>query len=177
MNARALKIGVASQNARRNLIISLTTLLLGLPSARAVDFHVATAQDLQSALFLSAGNGVNNNIYVTNGYYLDTGSFHYASSGTNSLTLLAEPGVASSAIVLDSGGSGSSLNIVCTVPCQITVQGMTFMRNCGNVSLGGLQIAAPGSVIVVNGCEFLSPTNSSGAGLVITAGNNVTVTN
>ncbi len=152
-------------------------LLLGLPSARAVDFHVATAQDLQSALFLSAGNGVNNNIYVTNGYYPDTGSFHYASSGTNSLTLLAEPGVASSAIVLDSGGTGTSLNIACTVPCQITVQGMTFLRNCGNVSLGGLQIAAPGSVILVNGCEFLSPTNSSGSGLVITAGNNATVNN
>ena len=152
-------------------------LLLGLPSARAVDFHVATAQDLQTALFLSATNGFNNNLYVTNGYYLDTGAFHYASSGTNSLTLLAEPGVASSAIALDSGGAGSSLNIVCTKPCQITVQGMTFMRNCGNISLGGLQIAAPESIILINGCEFLSPTNSSGAGLVITAGNNVTVNN
>jgi Right handed beta helix region len=177
MNARALKIGVASQNARRNLIVSLSTLLLGLPSARAVDFHAATAQDLQSDLFLSAENGVNNNIYVASGYYLDTGSFHYASSGTNSLTLLAEPGVASSAIVLDSGGSGKSLNIACTAPCQITVQGMTFLRNCGNGSLGGLQIDAPGSVILVNGCQFLSPTNSSGAGLVITSGKNVTVTN
>ena len=152
-------------------------LLLDLPSARAVNFHVATAQDLQSALYLSATNGFANTIYVTNGYYLDSGSFHYASSGTNSLTLLAEPGVASSAIVLDSGGTGSSLNIVCTVPCQITVQGMTFLRNCGNVNLGGLQIAAPGSAIVVNGCEFLSPTNSSGCGLVITAGANAIVTN
>lgn len=51
------------------------------------------------------------------------------------------------------------------------------MRNCGNYYLSGLQIAAPGSAIVVNGCEFLSPTNSSGAGLVITAGKNATVTN
>lgn len=177
MNACALKILAGSQIARRHLIVSLTTLLLGLPSARAVDFHVATAQDLQSDLFLSAGNGVNNNIYVASGYYLDTGSFHYAGSGTNSLTLLAEPGVASSAITLDSGGSGSSLNIACTAPCQITVQGMTFMRNCGSASLGGLQIDAPGSVILINGCEFLSPTNSSGSGLVITDGKNATVTN
>ena len=89
-------------------------LLLGLPSARAVDFHVATAQDLQTALFLAATNGVNNNIYVTNGYYLDTGDFNYASPRTNSLTLLAEPGIASTQIVIDSGGTGSSMNIVGT---------------------------------------------------------------
>jgi hypothetical protein len=150
---------------------------LNLTNGRAVDFHVATAQDLQTALFLSATNGVNNNIYVTNGYYLDTDAFHYVSPGTNSLTLLAEPGVASSAIALDSGAAGSSLNIVCTTNPAITVQGITFLRNCGNAGLGGLQIAAPGSVILINGCEFLSPTNTSGAGLVITSGKNVTVTN
>ena len=152
-------------------------LLPCLPSARAATFHVVTAQDLQTDLYLSATNGVSNTIYVTNGYYLDTDAFHYASTGTNSLTLLAEPGVANSAIALDSGGTGSSLNIVCTQPCQITVQGITFLRNCGNTSLGGLQIAVPGSVILVNDCQFLSPTNSSGAGLVITAGNNATVNN
>jgi hypothetical protein len=167
------KIGRAERLWLAGLVMCL---FLGLPTARAVDFHVATSQDLQSALFLSASNGVNNNIYVTNGYYLDTDAFHYAGIGTNSLTLLAEPGVASSAIALDSGASGSSLNIVCT-NAQITVQGITFLRNCGNANLGGLQIAAPGSVILVNGCEFLSPTNTSGAGLIISAGNNVTVTN
>ena len=54
---------------------------------------------------------------------------------------------------------------------------MTFLRNCGSTSLGGLQIAGGNTVILVNGCEFLSPTNSSGAGLVITSGKNATVTN
>jgi hypothetical protein len=151
-------------------------LLLGLPSARVADFHVATAQDLQNALFQSANNGANNTIYITNGYYLDTGSFHYASSDTNSLTLQAEPGVASSAISLDSGGTGSALTITST-NCQITVQGMTFIRNCGDYSLGALQIAAPGSEILVKGCEFLSPTNTSGVGLLITAGKDATVDN
>ena len=151
-------------------------LLLGLSSVKAVDFHVATDQDLQSALYLSATNGVNNTIYVTNGYYLDAQAFHYVSPGTNSLTLQAETGVASSAISLDSGGTGSALTITCT-NCQISVQGMTFIRDCGSYNTGGLQIAAPGSDILVNNCEFLSPTNSSGAGLVITAGKNATVNN
>ena len=45
---------------------------------RAVDYHVATAQDLQNALTLAAANGANNNIYLTNGYYI--GNFNYNSS-------------------------------------------------------------------------------------------------
>ena len=42
--------------------------VLAAMSARAVDFHVATAQALQNALTLAAANGANNTIYVTNGH-------------------------------------------------------------------------------------------------------------
>ena len=50
--------------------------------ARAVDYHVATVQDLQNALTLAANDGADNNIYVTNGYY--TGNFNYNSANVNS---------------------------------------------------------------------------------------------
>ena len=146
-----------------------------LLTARAVDYHVATAQQLQTALTLAAASSVSNNIYVTNGYY--TGNFNYNSAKANSLTVLAETNVASSQITIDGGGTGASMNIISTGSSNITVQGLTFLRNCGSTSLGGLQIAGGNTTILVNGCSFLSPTNSSGMGLVLSSGLNATVTN
>jgi len=118
---------------------------------------------------------VSNNIYVTNGYY--TGNFNFNSSNVNSLTILNEPGVASGQIVIDSGGTGSSMSITASASPFITVQGMTFMRNCGSTSLGGLQITGGNTAILVSGCQFLSPTNSSGIGLLLQSGISATVTN
>src|ERR1035441_1363306 len=91
---------------------------------RAVDYHVATAQDLQNALTLAAASSVSNNIYVTNGYY--TGNFNFNSTNVNNLTILAEPGVANTQIAIDGGGTGSSMNIISSASPYITVRGMTF---------------------------------------------------
>ena len=81
----------AHEAALRGCILALLT-LLGLTNARAVDYHVATAQQLQTALTLAAASSVSNNIYVTNGYYL--GNFNYNSANVNELTIwpnLASP--------------------------------------------------------------------------------------
>jgi hypothetical protein len=144
-------------------------------AARANDYHVNSPQTLQNALTLAAASSVSNNIYVTNGYY--TGNFNYNSANVNSLTLLAEPGVTNTQITIDSGGTGSSMNIMGSATANITVQGMTFLRNSGGTISGGLQIACGNTAILVNGCLFLSPTNSSGIGLEITSGLNATITN
>jgi predicted outer membrane repeat protein len=146
-------------------------LLLGATGARAVDYHVATAQDLQNALTLAAASSVSNNIYVTNGYY--TGNFNFNSTNVNNLTLRAETNITSSRVVIDSGGTGSSLSMTATATAYLTVQGMTFMRNGGS----GLQIAGGNTAILANGCQFLSPTSSSGIGLNLVSGLNATVTN
>ena len=53
-------------------------LLTAWSTARAVDFHVVTAQDLQNALTLAAANGADDVIYLTNGYYI--GNFNYNSA-------------------------------------------------------------------------------------------------
>src|ERR1035441_8648665 len=142
---------------------------------RADVFHVDTAQKLQTALTLPAASSVSNTIYVTNGYY--SGNFNYNSSNVNNLTILAETNVANSQIIIDSGGTGSSMNISGSATANITVQGMTFLRNCGSTSIGGLQIAGGNTTILVSGCQFLSPTNSSGIGLLLLSGLNATVTN
>jgi uncharacterized protein (UPF0333 family) len=63
--------------------------LVGLTiTSWAVDFHVATAQDLQNALTVAAANGANNNIWLTNGYYI--GTFNYNSTASYNLAIMAE---------------------------------------------------------------------------------------
>src|SRR5579872_652655 len=160
----------------KTLVLAISA-LCGPTAALATDYHVATAQALQNALSLAAASTVSNNIYVTNGYY--AGNFNYSSSNANSLTILAEPGLTNTQVTIDGAGTGSSISISATAAADITVQGMTFLRNCGGTSLGGLQIAGGNSntTILVNGCLFLSPTNSSGIGLDITSGLNAMVTN
>jgi hypothetical protein len=157
------------------LLVSVNVALSPM-AVRALDYHVNSAQTLQNALTLAAASSVSNNIYVTNGYY--TGNFNYNSTTGNYLTLLAEPGVTNTQITIDGGGTGASMNISGTVTSNITVQGMTFLRNCGSTSIAGLQIAGPTNCqILVKGCLFLSPSNSSGMGLEISSGLNATVTN
>ena len=83
-------------------------LLFTIP-ARAVDFHVATAQDLQNALTLAANNGADDIIYLTNGYYI--GNFNFNSAEARNLSLLAETNVANTQITLDGAGGGRALNL------------------------------------------------------------------
>jgi hypothetical protein len=146
-----------------------------LSTTRADDYHVSTAQQLQNALTQAAASSVSNNIYVTNGYYI--GNFNFNSSSVNSLTILNEPNVDKSQIVLDSGGTGSSMNLSGSATANMTVQGMTFLRDSGSGTVGGLQIAGGNTAILVSGCSFLSLSNSTGIGLSISSGSNATMTN
>lgn len=150
--------------------------MLAAVAARA-DFHVATSQDLQNALTLAAGNGANNIIWLTNGYY--TGNFSYNSSATYSLTVQPEPGVANTNVTIDGGGGGRGLNIACSgASGNVTVSNITFLRNCGNYQIGALRIAASGGgTTIVDGCRFLSATNSSGMGLELASGLNTIIRN
>ena len=145
--------------------------------AWAVDFHVAASQDLQNALTLAAGNGADNNIFLTNGYY--TGNFLFNSTGGHNLTIANEPAVTNSTqIAIDGGGNGHGMYLANTGTGSFTVQGITFLRNCGNSGIGALGIAGGGgSTILVQNCQFLSPANTSGEGLELDSGLNATITN
>jgi hypothetical protein len=157
--------------------LALLTLAVAGRQCWAVDFHVATAQDLQNALTTAAANGADNNIYLSAGYYI--GNFNYNSSSANNLTIANEPSVTNNTqIAIDGAGTGRDMNLANTGTGNITVQGITFLRNCGNSGIGALRIA-PGSAssILVQNCQFLSPTNTSGMGLEIDSGLNATITN
>jgi hypothetical protein len=149
--------------------------LLGWSAAGQTVYTVSNAQSLQNALTLAAASTGSNLINVASGYY--TGNFNYNSSNVNELTVQALPGVSNTQITIDSGGTGSSMNIAGSATANITVQGMTFLRNCGSAGIGGLKIAGGNTTILVNGCLFLSPTNSSGIGLQLSSGLNATVSN
>ena len=123
----------------RRLTALLVLATFSVNIARAVDYHVSTAQALQNALTLAASDGANNNIYITNGYY--TGNFNYNSSGGYNLTVTNEPGVTNTQITLDGGGGGRALAITSSGTSAITVSGITFSRNCGSTTIGALRIA------------------------------------
>ena len=153
-------------------------LLTALSTARAVDFHVATAQELQTALTLAAANGADDNIYLAAGYY--TGNFNFNSAEARNLVLQGEPGTTNTDITIDGAGTGRDMNLTGTGIGNFTVRGLTFLRNCGNSSYGALRIAGgTGSTLLVDSCQFLSPTNtgSSGIGLEVVSGQNAMVTN
>jgi hypothetical protein len=116
----------------------LLVLLLAAPGACAVDFHCVTAQDLQNALTLAANNGADDNLYLTNGYYI--GNFNFNSSEARNLTVLPEPGLTNTGITIDGAGGGRALNLSSSaITGNITVQGITFVRNCGNPGIGALR--------------------------------------
>ena len=156
-------------------LLLLAALLLGVAPARAVDFHVATAQELQNALTLAAANDADDNIYLTNGYY--TGNFNFNSTEARNLTLQAEPGVTSDQVTIDGAGGGRAMNLTCSNSFgNMTVQGITFLRNCGDTAKGALRIAVgSAATISVSACRFLSPSNSSGMGLEIVSGQNASI--
>ena len=118
-------------NQNLSLCLVAAGVLISQLPVRAVDFHVATAQDLQNALTLAAANGADDNIYLTNGYYV--GNFNFNSAEARNLTLQAEPGVASDQVTIDGAGGGRSMSLSSSAADNsITVRGLTFLRNCGS---------------------------------------------
>jgi predicted outer membrane repeat protein len=153
--------------------VAVWALLLVAAPCRAADFHVANANALQSALTTAAGNGADDVIYVAAGNYL--GNFNFNSAQAHDLTLRGEPGTTNTAITFDGAATGRDVNL--TSAGNVTVRGLTFLRNCGDIGRGALRIAANGGSILVDSCYFLSATNSAGMGLEIAAGVSVIVTN
>ena len=95
--------------SKREFVRGILTLTLALGFAGrglAVDFHCVTAQDLQNALTLAAANGADDNIYLTNGYYI--GNFNFNSTGGHNLTVQAEPHVADTAAIPFSMSAGGA---------------------------------------------------------------------
>jgi len=131
----------------------------------AVDFHVATAQDLQNALTSSAADGADDNIYLAAGYY--TGNFNFNSAENYSLTIQGEPGTTNTAITIDGAGTGTDLNLANTGVGNFTVRGITFVA--GALSIGG----GSASTVLVDTCRLLNGGNLGVSGQYVTVTNSV----
>ena len=158
---------------RRKIGLCLTVWTMGeaVGTAWAADFHVTTAQELQNALTLAAANGANDTIYLAAGYYI--GNFNFNSDEAFELTIQGEPGTDRAQITIDGDGVGRALNLTCSAAADITVTGITVLRN----NNPGLLVSTASGEILLNSCRFLSPTNKSGAGVEITSGYNAAIRN
>lgn len=132
-------------------------------AAQAAEFHVTTAQELQTALTAAASNGEGDTILLAAGYY--SGQASYASSESHALTLRSEPGVAPHEVSLD-GGGGRALNINVSVAADVAVAGITLVRNCGAAATTALQLSTSGDALVSN-CTVVATGAMLGAGIGI----------
>lgn len=161
-------------------LLTATLVLAGFAVKVSAQPVAHTAQDFQNDLTTAESDGADNTIYLTNdlngGYFV--GNFNYNSTGGHSLVIQPAPGTTGT-ISIDGGGGGRDLNITCSSSSgNVTVNNITFIRNCGNYLIGALRIAAgSGGTINVSGCNFLSPTADAGEGLEIVAGQNATIIN
>jgi hypothetical protein len=145
--------------------------------AGAADFHVTNAQQLQNALTVAAADGAADNIYLAAGTYL--GNFDYNSSESYDLTIEGEPGTATTNIIVNGAGAGRSLSMSCYAPANLTIQGITFIRNCGNGqnSWGALRCSTTNADVSISGCNFPLPANAYGMGIEIVSARNLTISN
>jgi len=157
----------------------MVAVCLGVSAAcntQAVDFHVTTAQELQNALTVAAGNGSADTVYLAAGYYI--GNFNYNSAEAAALTIRAEAGVANTAVTVDGAGAGRSLAVSCSADTAVTAQGITFSRNCGNTANAGLRIqtgTGDGADVLVVDCRFIGVDGAQGIGLEVQGGRDVTI--
>ncbi len=148
--------------------------VFGAASAIAAEYHVTTAQELQTALTLAASNGEDDTIYLAAGYY--TGVVTFNSSEARALLIRAEDGVASHEVTLDGTGLGSALSLTATAAANLTVRGLTFSRHCGNAGKGALAFSTSTSgAILVDQCQFIAANGVSGMGVVIGSAQSATV--
>jgi hypothetical protein len=84
---RLQKKGIPRHSRNWTILAAATFLAFGAP-ARADDFHVTTAQELQSALTQAAENGVADTITLAAGSYI--GNSNYNSTEAFDLTVRAE---------------------------------------------------------------------------------------
>ncbi len=140
-------------------------------TADAAEFHVTTAQELQTALTQAASNGEDDTILLAAGYY--SGQAAYASSEAFALTVRAELGVAPHEVSLD-GGGGRALNINVSAAANVTVAGITLVRNCGAAATTALQLYTSGGVLVSN-CTVTATGAMLGAGIGVSKANRASI--
>ncbi len=157
--------------------MSCVLALFGLAATcKAADYHVATAQQLQSALTLAANNGSDNNIFLANSSYV--GNFNFNSSLGYNLSIQGEPGTTNAQITIDGDSLGRSLNLANVASGQLSISGVTLLRNSGTIADSALRIAGgPNATITIANCQVVCPAGDLGAGIEIVSGFNAVLSN
>ena len=143
------------------------------------EFHVATSQELQTALAASVSNSENDVIFVGAGVYY--GNFSHQTTEEFSLTIKAEDGLNQGQVVLDGDGLGNVL-ILRAVDKNVdfTLEKLTLRNGKGQYG-AGLHITTDGNALI-DGCSFTENAlnvryYSYGGGIYILSANEAEIKN
>lgn len=141
---------------------------------------MTTAQELQTALTLAASNADHDTVYLAEGLY--QGNFSFNSTEAYALTIQSEAGADASKVIVDPTGAGSALALTLQQNGNLTLQGITVLRNSGNEDTYAVYLLT-GAEVQLDNCQFIVRADGqNGAGVWINKDANwtpdaVTITN
>jgi len=151
--------------------------LVAQPVAFTAEFHVATAQEFQTALSTAAVNGEDDTIFLAAGIY--KGNFNFLTTAAQALTIQTESGLKPGDVVLDGEAKGRVLNLDAgSANANFTLGTLVFRNGSINGNGGGLSARTRG-IVSVSQCQFTRNSSSSGGGggIYIANANSLAVTN
>lgn len=144
---------------KASLALALAVALWPLGPARAADFHVTTAQELQTALATAQSNGTNDKVFLAAGTY--AGIFTFVSSEANDLEIRAEAGLNPGQVVLDGQSLGRTLLLQGGGnPVGFTLDNITLQNGSG----GGVKIDQTTSAVAIRNCIVRNNVQNEGQG-------------
>lgn len=149
--------------------------LTAVPVAQAAQFHVATAQEFQTALSTAAANGEDDTIFLAAGIYY--GNFNFLTSEAQALTLQAETDLKTGDVILDGQVQGRVLKLDAgSNSAKLTVATLIIRNGAGSGSGGGVYARTLGNVSMFK-CMFTSNNipGSYGGGVYVANANNLTI--
>lgn len=159
-------------------IILVMILWVACPG-KASEFHVTTAQELQTALSTASKNGIDDTIFLAEGRY--NGNFNFITSEDQTLTIIAEEGLNPGQVILN----GQNLSRVLLLQAETNnvnfiLENITIQNGkIGTANGAGVFIKTIGNVNITR-CYFTNNhtgNDGKGGGLYVISANIVTLEN
>jgi hypothetical protein len=142
------------------LTVCILTAFVGATGVQATQFHVATAQELQTALSTAAGNGEDDTIFLAAGIY--RGNFNFVTTEVQSLTIKPEVGLKIGDVVLDGESKGRVLKLDAgSRNVDFNIENLVIRSGTSGDYGGGLYVVTSGEV-EISQCHITG--NAAGTG-------------
>lgn len=158
----------------RRILLTIFMFLFFVPNLLlAIEVHVTTAEQLQSALTQAQENDDDYTIYLAAGIYVGSFTYEYTGDRYKDLTIMAEEGVETSQVILDGKDSGRVLRLDASENLvNIAVENITIKRGASDSNGGGIYVNTSGNV-VLNNLLIEENTGVHGGGVYIYYGKTI----